>query len=106
MSARSSPADAHRDRPPAALVLDPDGGVRAVRAVPLRPDVGDLPPVVPGPDRRADLPDAGILAALVLGAVRPAAHRRLPGLVPALDRAGSAGDGDHAGRVGRGGTRV
>ena len=70
-----------------------------LRPRPLRADALHLHPVVPGCPRRAGLPDAGLVAALVRRSVHPGPHRRCQGLVRPLDPAGRAGDGYYRRRL-------
>ena len=68
-SARSSEHEPRKARP---RILRARGLLRAVRAVPLRTAVGDPHPVLPGPERRPDLPAQRRLGALVRQPVRDA----------------------------------
>ena len=63
--------------------------LRALRAVPLWPDVGDLDPQLPGAERRADLPAQRRVAPLVRQSLRAAGGRRFRRELLALaDRSG------------------
>ena len=69
----------HPPIPAVPDVLRLRGLLRAVRDLPLRPDDGDLHPVVPGAERRHDVPDERRLAGLVRCAFSQSASATSPG---------------------------
>src|SRR6185436_14046026 len=87
------------DRAPRTRLLLARGAVRAVRAVPLRPDDHHPGAVVPGAAGRAHVSDERRLAALVLPAVGRARRGRHLGGVPPLAAARFRGDDAHRGAV-------
>src|SRR5207302_1652201 len=91
-------ADGHRlvERPPVDLLCF--GGVLyALCAVPLRPHVRDLHPVLPGTERWTDLPDERRVIPLVRGPRRPAAVRRFCRVVRPVNHARRPRPRDHRG---------
>src|SRR5205823_1183251 len=95
--------DAATRIPPAPVdVLRPGGILHAVRAVPLRPHVCHLHPVVPGAHGRPDVPHERRIASLVQRSLRAAADGRFRRLLHTVDRARRHRAGDHGGGLGDG----